>query len=427
MLYIDKYFRELYTLTLDMAPWLLLGFLIAGVLHVFFSEGKINRLLGKSNMRSVIRAALIGIPLPLCSCGVIPTGVSIHKNGASKGAAVSFLISTPQTGVDSIMVTYSLLGLPFAIVRPIVALFTGVLGGALTNKFEPTSAESLTESLTEHGTTKKTKFNGQKLLEIFRYAFGDLLTDIAKWLVIGLLLAALIAVIVPDDFFISYIHNDFIGMLIMLTIGVPLYVCATSSVPITAVLMMKGISPGAALVFLMAGPATNAATITVISNVMGKRTMYLYLFSIISGALLSGLFIDTFLPREWFTGAMSHIHEGHNHDLLPMWIRLASGIIITGLLFNIFIQKFYKKYITKDKLISDNDVAMNTIKVYVRGMTCSHCKMNVETNLKKISGIDTTAADLDSQVVTITGDNIDLTKVKETVESIGYKFDGKVA
>ena len=137
MQYLSLYFEKLVALVLDMSPWLLLGFLIAGLLHVFFPQGKINRLLGSSNIKSVLRAALIGIPLPLCSCGVIPTGVSIHKNGASRGAAISFLISTPQTGVDSIMVTYSLLGLPFAIVRPVIALITGIAGGAITNKLEP--------------------------------------------------------------------------------------------------------------------------------------------------------------------------------------------------------------------------------------------------------------------------------------------------
>jgi uncharacterized membrane protein YraQ (UPF0718 family)/copper chaperone CopZ len=410
---------------MDMAPWLLLGFLIAGLLHVFFSEGKINNLLGKSNIKSVIRAALIGVPLPLCSCGVIPTGVSIHKNGASKGAAISFLISTPQTGVDSIMVTYSLLGLPFAILRPIIALFTGILGGALTNKFEPLAekpvVKNIKESLPWANSRKKT------FIEIFRYAFIDLLGDIAKWLVIGLSLAALIAVFVPDDFFSKYIHNDFLGMLIILAISIPLYVCATSSVPIAAVLMMKGISPGAALVFLMAGPATNAATISVIGNSMGKKTLLLYLLTITSGALFSGLFIDHFLPREWFTSAISHVHEGHNHDLLPVWLRSVSGIAIVLLLLNIFIKKLITKIRSKNKIPVINDLAMNDIKVYVRGMTCSHCKMSVETNLKKINGVDKTVADLDSQIVTISGNKIDIEKIKQTIEGIGYKFDGKVA
>jgi uncharacterized protein len=425
MNYIYLYFNKLALLIMDMAPWLMLGFLIAGILHVFFSEGKINNLLGKSNMKSVIRAAMIGVPLPLCSCGVIPTGVSIYKNGASKGAAISFLISTPQTGVDSIMVTYSLLGLPFAILRPVIALFTGILGGALTNKFEPKAAEPvikpIKEALPWANSAKKT------FIEIFRYAFVDLFSDIAKWLVIGLGLAALIAVFVPDDFFSKYIHNDFLGMLIILAISVPLYVCATSSVPIAAVLMMKGISPGAALVFLMAGPATNAATISVIGNSMGKKTLFFYLLTIMSGALFSGLFIDYFLPREWFTSAISHMHGGHNHDLLPVWLRAVSGITIILLLLNIFIKKLITKIKNRNSIPVINDFVMNNIKVYVRGMTCSHCKMSVESNLNKLDGIDGTTADLDNQVVTITGGKIDLDKVKETIEGIGYKFDGKVA
>jgi uncharacterized membrane protein YraQ (UPF0718 family)/copper chaperone CopZ len=426
MHYLTFYISKLVLLVMDMAPWLLLGFLIAGLLHVFFPEGKINNLLGKSNMKSVFRAALIGVPLPLCSCGVIPTGVSIHKNGASKGAAISFLISTPQTGVDSIMVTYSLLGLPFAILRPVIAFFTGIMGGALTNKFEPDAAKPITKTATESlpwtNSWKKT------FIEIFRYAFVDLLTDIAKWLVIGLSLAALIAVFVPDDFFSTYIHNDFLGMLIILAISVPLYVCATSSVPIAAVLMMKGISPGAALVFLMAGPATNAATISVIGNSMGKKTVFLYLFTIISGALFSGLFIDYFLPRQWFTSAISHIHHGaHNHDLLPDWLKVISGIVIVLLLLNIFIRNLITRIRNRNSVPVINELSMNDVKVYVRGMTCTHCKMSVETNLKKLDGVDKTVADLNSQIVTISGEKIDLDKVKETIEGIGYKYDGKVA
>jgi uncharacterized membrane protein YraQ (UPF0718 family)/copper chaperone CopZ len=410
---------------MDMAPWLLFGFLIAGVLHVFFSEGKINTLLGKSNLKSVIRAAMIGVPLPLCSCGVIPTGISIHKNGASKGAAISFLISTPQTGVDSIMVTYSLLGLPFAIIRPFIAFFTGILGGALTNKFEHNSVPAETATIKKPqpwaNSVRKT------FIEIFRYAFIDLLADIAKWLVIGLSLAALIAVFVPDDFFTTYIHNDFLGMLIILAISVPLYVCATSSVPIAAVLMMKGISPGAALVFLMAGPATNAATISVIGNSMGRKTVLLYLLTIISGALFSGLFIDYFLPREWFLSSLSHMHAGHNHDLLPNWLRVISGIAIILLIFNIFINKLIKRIKNRNSILVINNLEMNDIKVFVRGMNCSHCKMSVESNLNKIDGIEKTVADLDSEIVTISGPGIDLDKVKATIEGIGYKFDGKVA
>jgi uncharacterized protein len=425
MHYIELYFDELIKIVLNMAPWLIFGFLIAGILHVFFPDGKINNLLGKSSTRSVIRAALIGVPLPLCSCGVIPTGVSVYKNGASKGASISFLISTPQTGVDSIAVTYSMLGLPFAIIRPIVAFITGIFGGIITNKLQP--GDAVLPRKSRNGMNEKKENKRKNIIqEIFRYAFFNFMTDIAKWLVIGLLIAAFIAVIIPDDFFVTYIHNDFLGMLIILAISVPLYICATSSVPIAAVLMMKGISPGAALVFLMAGPATNAATITVIGNSMGRKTLIIYLGTIITGALLSGLFINTFLPRVWFMNSMMHEQMMHEHEMVPYWIQLISGITITGLLLNIFFSKLVKR-IRGNKKREFIYQPMNEIKVFVRGMNCNHCKMSIETNLKKLAGIENIVADVDKQMVTITGKEIDLGKVKEVVEGIGYIYDGKAS
>ena len=422
MKYIESYISELVGLTIEMAPWLILGFLIAGVLHVFFPDGEINRLLGRSNVKSVIKAALLGIPLPLCSCGVIPTGISIYKNGASKGAAVSFLISTPQTGVDSIMVTYSMMGLPFAIVRPIVALLTGVFGGAIANKGTERSKEIVNSGVKGAKTKIKKPFR-----EIFKYAFVDFLADIAKWLVIGLLIAALIAVIVPDDFFASYIKSDFLGMLIILLASIPVYVCATSSVPVAAVLLMKGLSPGAALVFLMAGPATNAATISVVGNAMGRKTLISYLVSIIAGALAFGLVVDYLLPREWFTLGLAQGHLHHEHSLLPNWLELLSGIVMTAAILNIFLKKYYMKWFTKKPKQSEFRPVFNSneIKVTVKGMNCSHCKANVENNLSKLNGINTINANIETEEVTLIGNNIDLDAVKKTVESIGYKYLGK--
>ena len=185
------YIRELTGLLNDMAPWLMLGFLIAGILHVFFPQGRIERILGRNSTRSVLNATLLGIPLPLCSCGVIPTGISFYRNGASKGSAVSFMISTPQTGVDSIMVTYSLLGLPFALMRPVIALITGFFGGIVTNVFNRDEADSGAE-----GREKKTYDNNplkNPVYRIFNYAYFEFLRDIVKWLIIGLLIAALFA------------------------------------------------------------------------------------------------------------------------------------------------------------------------------------------------------------------------------------------
>ena len=404
-----------------MAPYLLLGFLFAGILHVYFKSSGITKYMGKNNFRSIINASIFGVPLPLCSCGVIPTGVSLYRNGASKGAALSFLISTPQTGVDSILVTYSLLGLPFAVIRPIVAFITGILGG-VTNIV---SGKAKNTVVANQYTETPQYNNKSKLYKILRYGFVDFLQDIVKWLFIGLLLAALLSVLIPDNFFQDKIQSDFLGMIILLLISVPLYVCATASVPIAAVLIMKGLSPGAALVFLMAGPATNIATITVLRSVFGTKTLLSYLFTIIAGAILSGLFVDNFLPREWFP-KINMIGNMHEHHLLPGWLMYASSTILLLLLFNGLYQRYLKKHIQKTKPqinpLINNDMEKTII---VGGMDCNHCKMNVESNLKNIDGIDFVEVDLQTAKVKVSGDNIDLDGIKLKIEGLGYKYSGE--
>ena len=418
---VGNYLVALWDLTLEMSPYLLLGFLIAGILYVYFPKEKVTKYLGKNNIWSTLNAALIGIPLPLCSCGVIPTGISFYKSGASKGSSVSFLISTPQTGVDSILATYALLGLPLAIIRPIIALITGVFGGLITNASEKKEGVKPNVNQIEERQIPEGKRN--KLKTMMRYAFVEFLQDISKWLIIGLLLAALMAVLIPDDFFTNYLGNEYVSMLVVLVASIPLYVCATGSVPIAAVLLMKGLSPGAAIVFLMAGPATNAATITVIGNVLGRKTLISYLISIIGGALIFGVIVNEFLPREWFISSLVHIHDGHGSHLLPNWLKIASSILLIIFLINGYVQKFInRKKIVVSKTV--NEMAEKTVKV--SGMTCNHCTANVENNLASIKGIDNIEIDLESGKVKMTGDDIDLDEVKNKVESIGYSFDGEV-
>ncbi len=425
--YIKLYIIELVDLLNDMAPWLLLGFLIAGVLHVFFPQKKIEHILGAKSTKSLLNATLIGIPLPLCSCGVIPTGISFYRNGASKGSAVSFMISTPQTGVDSIMVTYSLLGLPFAILRPVVALFTGFFGGLVTNildlKVEPARSNGL------HKGNNTNNSAGRPVYRIFHYAFIEFLQDIVKWLIIGLLIAALFAVIIPDDFFSTYIKSNIIGMLIILAASIPVYVCATSSVPIAAILLLKGISPGAALVFLMAGPATNAATITVIGNTMGRKTLITYVATLIAGALTFGFLIDYFVPYDFIMKGISSVHSGHEHGLLPYWLKVSSGIILVILFANVYIQKYLRNRKAKTASFAGNEKlktthTMKELKIIVKGMTCSHCKMSVENSIKQLAGIVNVSADVEKGEVTLDAESIDLDKVKSAVESTGYIYKG---
>lgn len=443
---IIKFTEALLELLKAMSPYLLLGFFFAGILKVWFPQKWIDRYMGKSNWISVINTTILGIPLPLCSCGVIPTGISFYRNGASKGSSVSFLISTPQTGVDSIMVTYSLLGLPFAIIRVIVALITGILGGAATNT---TAKEDIVDTSISHQPCESDKMGTHGgWLGIFKYGFYDFLMDIAKWLIIGILIATLMAVIIPDNFFTNYLDNEPLSMFLVLFASIPLYLCATASVPIAAVLMLKGLSPGAALVLLMAGPATNAATITVIKKVFGNRTLFSYLGSIIIGAMVFGVLINHFLPREWFLINHHAEHLHHAHELIPTWLQICSTIILVGLIINGYLLQYLKSRRNNKKIVIKtqnlntsilNDksasnfsspqfgtITMAAPKISksfkVKGMTCSHCKASVEQNLKKLPDIIKVIATPQNNHIEIEATNFDINLIKDTVESLGYEF-----
>ena len=419
MEYIITYFEVLFDLTADMAPYLLLGFLFAGLLKVFLPQNMMARYLGKSSTKSVFNASLLGIPLPLCSCGVLPAGISLYKNGASKGAAVSFLTSTPQTGVDSILVTWSMLGLPFAIIRPIAALFTGVTGGVLVNKLEKE----------KHFEEDHDKFKAVKqkpsLKAILDYAFVEMMADIAKWLVIGLLIAAFISVLLPDNFFKDFQIGGIVGMLIILVASIPLYICATSSVPIAAVLLMKGISPGALLVFLMAGPATNAATMAVIGKNLGNKTLWIYIGALVAGSLLFGLVIDYLLPGAWFLPLAGMVH-GHEHGFLPYWFEISCAIILIILLLNSFYLQFKENMESKKHKANTPQFSVDipSMTVNVEGMTCEHCKAKVENGLRSESNITNAIANTDDNTVKLYGSDIDALRIEERVKELGYIYKG---
>jgi uncharacterized membrane protein YraQ (UPF0718 family)/copper chaperone CopZ len=420
MKWIGEFFTTLWDLTLEMAPYLLLGFLIAGLLNGLFSKEWLQRQLGKPGWGSSIKAALFGVPLPLCSCGVIPTGVSLHKKGASKGATTSFLISTPQTGIDSILITYGMMGWAYAIVRPIIAFITGILGGYFVDNFD-ISQEDMKD--TECCDDCEVDVNQQHWFDrIFKYAFVEFLQDISRWLIIGLVLASVISMLVPEQFFEEGILSEpIVSMLLVLVASIPLYVCATGSVPIAAVLLMKGISPGAAIVFLMAGPATNIATFTVIWNAIGKRMTIIYLASIIIGAMLFGIMIDYVLPESWLSYfSVTEMISEHQH-FLPHWLSLGSAVLLTILIINAEIQRYLPKK-SKNNMESKEQKSTTYI---VKGMTCNHCVANVKTNLSQTNDVENVEVDLSSGKVDVHG-NIAEDKVKTIVEDIGYEYAGKL-
>ncbi|RKY09486.1 MAG: permease [Planctomycetota bacterium] len=274
----------------EMSPYLLFGFFVAGLLSVFVSPQLVERHLGGKGIWPLVKASAFGVPLPLCSCGVIPVSMSLRKHGASKGAALAFLLSTPQTGVDSILVTLSLLGPVYAIFRPVAALITGMIGGGLVQLSDPEPADESQPACTDACCSEKKQ--KPKIVRALRHGFVTLPRDIGKAMLIGLIIAAVISAVVPDDFFAPFLGGGILAMIIMMALGIPVYVCATASVPVAAALIAKGVSPGVAMVFLMTGPATNAAAFMTIWSVLGKKTAITYIITVAGAAIAAGLLLD---------------------------------------------------------------------------------------------------------------------------------------
>ena len=414
--------REIFELINQMSPYILLGFLLAGIMHAFVPNNLYRKYLGGNTLRPVINATLLGIPLPLCSCGVIPTAMSLRKDGASKGATTAFLISTPQTGVDSIIATYSLMGLPFALLRPLAAFVTAITGGVLVTKLTDEKEENRKKPTAAKEEEQKKSF-GQKIAAALRYAFVDMMQDIGKWLVTGLVVAGLITIFVPDSFFEVFAHNSLLSMLLVLALAIPMYLCATGSIPIAVALMLKGLSPGTALVLLMAGPAVNVASMLVISKVMGRRTLAIYIGSIIAGAVAFGLAIDHLLPREWFTKPLATIHT-HCHGCTN-YFGIACSILLLALLVNAFLQRFRHKGGCCCKHGEESCTACAASTVFeVGGMACNHCKNSVEKALNGIEGVEEATADLASGEATVQG-SFDKEKAMEAVRSLGFTIEEK--
>lgn len=304
---------EIATVLYEGSFYILIGFLIAGVLNEFMPAGLIARYLGNESPRSVALAALFGAPIPLCSCGVLPAAAGLRRGGAGKSSTLSFLISTPETGVDSVALTYALLGPVMAIVRPVVAVITGTVAGILSiavsdNGEDDTSGlleevESLHDHDHDHDHCDEDRIEEvppggarNRVQRVVRYGFTTLLDELAFWIVVGITLTGLLGALLPDNFFSQVLGWDsgILPMLAMIVVGAPLYLCASASTPVAAALIAKGLSPGAALVFLLVGPATNAATMTVVGQLLGLKRLKIYIGTIICVSLAAGLLLDAF-------------------------------------------------------------------------------------------------------------------------------------
>ena len=411
--YMLLFLREMWGLCLEMAPYLLLGMLVSGLISIFIDSSFIFKHIGQKNAGSVLKSTLFGIPLPLCSCGVIPVAATLRESGASKGATVSFLVSTPQTGVDSIFLTYGMLGPMFALFRPLAALASGFFSGIVINNFD----HDMHHHLSESDNDPKTKDSLHKrIISGVKYGFLTLPADIVIPLTQGLVVAAAIAILIPPQFIAEHFSSsNLIQYTMMLAVSLPIYVCATASIPIAVALMAKGITPGAAFIFLMAGPATNASSIAVIKNILGKRTLYHYLVLIAFTAISFGYILDNFLTIT-LPDMSSHTH----HHVMDDYGSIILSVIFLVILVNAY---FYRsKSESTDSADIENNIEndQEKIAITVDGMTCSHCKESVESAIYSFSGVASASVDLLTGNVIVVGSGLDETALKEKITAKGF-------
>lgn len=417
---ITHIFQSLGAIVFEMAPYILLGFLFAGLLNEFVKPRTMARHLSGRGLLPVIKAAALGVPLPLCSCGVLPTAVSLRRRGASRAASTSFLIATPQTGVDSIAATYSLLGLPFAMIRPVAALVGAVAGGWAVGRFggeeKAASDEESCCAVGEEEASSGDDSPGRRLLRAVRYGFVDMVGSVGGWLVIGLIVAALITVTVPESFFTALSDNRLLAMLAVVAVAVPMYVCATGSIPIAMSLMMKGLSPGIAFVMLMAGPAANFASVMILSRTNGRRATAIYIASVVATAIGFGLVIDCLLPQSWFALPMSGSGACHSAEAIG-WFPKVCGILLTLLLgYTLIVQRLIRRRRNKN-------IEKQMNKDYrIKGMNCPHCSATVERTIRGLEGVEEVSVDLAKGVAHVKG-SVDDEVLARAVELAGFSVE----
>ena len=394
--FIYNIFIESIHLWLEIAPYLLLGMFIAGILHVFLGQDFIVQHLGGKPFGSIMKATLFGIPLPICSCGVIPVAASLRKEGASKSATLSFLVSTPTTGVDSILATYSLMGPLFALFRPLAAFLSGITIGSVSHIVEK---ERKTENKAHKHIDTSHSF---KMMEVFRYGFGELVEDVGKWLVLGVLIGGILTVAIPQNLITENLSSVTLQFIVMLAISIPLYVCATGSIPIAASLILKGFSPGAALVFLIAGPATNTVTLSFVLSKLGKKSFIVYLSSIATISLIAGAGFH-FL---WQTlGGDIGLISGHGTHI-PLWLQVGAGSVLFILVFIALVPSRRKAA----------DMRYN---ISVPDISCKHCKMTLENKIGELKGVREVVVDVDQKIVHVDGD-IAMNDITHSIQEAGY-------
>ncbi len=426
-----------WAMLVEMAPYLLLGFTMAGLLSVLISPRWVERHLGNRGLGQVFKASLFGVPLPLCSCGVIPVGASLRQHGAGKGATTAFMLSTPQTGVDSIAVTYALLGPFLAVVRPIAALLTGFLGGSLVyavdrNGDDQIAGEGSAASCSSGSGCCDSDLDSQSktLFDGLHYGLVTLPRDIGRALVVGILLSGLISALIEPHALEAYLGGGIWPMLAAMVVGIPLYVCATASTPIALSLIHAGLSPGAALVFLITGPATNGATLTTLWRVLGKRSVAIFLATVAVGALATGITVDALVasevvgPSAMVPAAVSEaaVHEHHGGETgFGLWFGRGCAVLLILLLINALWPQPQPMDRGDLKMITMPNAEV--LELAVAGMRCNGCVESVQRALDESPGVDDAKVDLSTGRAKVRGSGFDRSLLAEKIRALGFDVD----
>jgi uncharacterized protein len=399
----------------EMSLYLLLGFLIAGVLSVLVSPEKVERHLGGRGVWPVIKGTLFGLPLPLCSCGVIPVATSLRKHGATRGATTAFLLTTPETGMDGILVTYSLLGLVFAVFRPIAAIITGLVGGLLVNLFDGNNANGPSADLRcdDACCSVVRRQRHGPVYRVFEHGFVTLPRDLAGSLLAGLAAAGVIAALVPANYFSnSLLGSGIWAMLVMMALSIPTYVCASASVPLALALLLKGVSPGAVFVFLISGPASNPAMITTIWRILGRRTAILYLATVAGMALAAGYVLDYIFTSR----AIPIASQIQAHDMLPACLKTAGAAVLLVVLIGPIIYDYY----TSSRRELPLDRAPGGVILKVTGMACAECAESVREALLNCTGVREANVNFHTGEARVRGENLNVECMHQLVRQLGF-------
>ncbi|MDR0932313.1 MAG: permease [Victivallales bacterium] len=405
---VENFLFEFWNISCLMAPWLLFGFLIGGVIAVFIPDAFIKKHLGGKGFAGIIKASLIGVPLPLCSCGVIPVAATLKRQGAGGGTIASFITSTPQIGFSSFIPAWQLIGAPLAVIKAVFAFVTGTLVGVLINIFCPATVIPRVESPDRDGQPENSPYSN-KLVAMLKYAFGTLMGDVGGTLMFGLAISALIGALLPADFAARYAANTMLVVPVMILVSLPMYVCTNAAIPIAATLLMKGFTPGAALAFLIAGPSCSAPMIAAFWKLLGRRAAFVYIALMMTATLMVCWGVDYF--HSAIPGLKEHTMAHHDSR---SWVEITCAILMFVILIYNFIAPYCRK--SKETLTAGD----GQILLQVDDMTCTHCLQSVTGTVNSLHGVRLLKADIAGRKILLEAPQESRSAIIELLRKSGF-------